>query len=66
VLFLVLVAWLLPKIWRALKRIARAIGKFFGGGKGPDRESNGPSPGSTRRDVLRSMYHDARGGPDSR
>jgi len=66
VLFLVLVAWLLPKIWRALKRVARAIGNFFAGGKGPDRGSGGQSRGSTRRDVLRALYHDARGGPDSR
>jgi len=66
VLFLVLVAWLLPKIWRALKRVARAIGNFFAGGKSPDRGSGGQSRGSTRRDVLRALYHDARGGPDSR
>ncbi len=30
VLFLVLVAWLLPKIWRGIKRVAGKIAGFFG------------------------------------
>ena len=33
VVFLVLLIWLLPKIWRGVKRIFRAIGKLFGAGK---------------------------------
>ncbi|MCB1785260.1 MAG: DUF4126 domain-containing protein [Gammaproteobacteria bacterium] len=33
VVFLVLVAWLLPKIWRAIKRAARALRRWFGGGE---------------------------------
>ncbi len=32
-LFLILAAWLLPKIWRALKRVWRAVGRFFSGAK---------------------------------
>ena len=70
VLFIILVAWLLPKIWRALKRVARAIGNFFRGGSpntssessgGTDRTaSTGATSGesSSRRDILREMYHD--------
>lgn len=29
-LFIVLVIWLLPKLWRGIKRVFRAIGRFFG------------------------------------
>lgn len=30
VLFIVFAIWLLPKLWQAIKAIARAIGRFFG------------------------------------
>ena len=33
VVFLILVAWLLPKIWRGVKALARRIRGFFGGTK---------------------------------
>ncbi|MET0082822.1 MAG: DUF4126 domain-containing protein [Sedimenticola sp.] len=58
VLFFALVIWLLPKIWRALKRIARAIGEFF---SGPKREENIPPPSSSERreEILQALYHDA-------
>ena len=58
-LFLVLVAWLLPKIWRALKRIARAVKRWFTGT--PDEP---PAHGAAeefehrRHDVLKELYHD--------
>ncbi|ABK43918.1 conserved hypothetical protein [Magnetococcus marinus MC-1] len=32
VLFLIFAAWLLPKIWGAIKRVFRWIGRLFGGG----------------------------------
>jgi len=58
-LFLLLVAWLLPRIWRALKRLARAVKRWFNGG--PEEET----PHSTaqefeqrRRNVLKELYHD--------
>ncbi len=57
VVFLVLVAWLLPKIWRALKRLARAIGDFFGRRRRSATEE-APS-GSSRRDILKALYQDA-------
>jgi len=58
VVFLLLVAWLLPRIWRALKRLARAIGDFFRGRRRapPDEPA---APGSTRQDILKSLYQDA-------
>jgi hypothetical protein len=34
-LFIALVIWLLPKIWRALKRLFQRIGRFFGGKQAP-------------------------------
>jgi hypothetical protein len=66
VLFILLVAWLLPKIWRALKRIFRAIGEFFGGRKKEEGvESTAPDTGGSRREeILRSLYHDANKGPE--
>jgi len=33
VVFLILVAWLLPKIWRGIKALARRVRGFFGGPK---------------------------------
>ncbi len=38
VVFVALVAWLLPKLWRAVKRLFQRIGRFFGGGK-PETEN---------------------------
>jgi len=52
--FILLSIWLLPRIWRALKHIAGAIGRFFGG-KGGETES---PPAGKRRDVLRELYRD--------
>ena len=56
VLFIILVAWLLPKIWRALKRIARAIGNFFSGKK--DTENAADTRPRSRQDILQQLYHD--------
>lgn len=57
VLFVLLVAWLLPRLWRALRRAARALGRWFGGG--PDGAAGGPrqeSFGARRRDVLEELH----------
>jgi hypothetical protein len=53
-IFLVLVAWLLPKIWRALKRVPHALGRWFRGAPAasPDRRDFG----ERRQDVLRQLY----------
>ncbi len=57
VLFLLLAAWLLPKLWRALKRAFHAMGGLFGRSR---REETGtPLPGPARGDILRALYHDA-------
>ncbi len=36
VLFLLLLFWLLPKLWRGIKRVFTAIGRFFNGSRQPD------------------------------
>ncbi len=62
VLFILLVVWMLPKIWRALKRVFRAIGEFFGGGKREEETSSAPpdpeASGNRRKDILQALYHD--------
>lgn len=57
IVFILLVAWLLPKIWRALKRVARAIGSFFSGGSKNSTTANDSSV-SSRGDILQKLYHD--------
>ncbi|MES0372377.1 MAG: DUF4126 domain-containing protein [Mariprofundaceae bacterium] len=42
VLFIVLVIWMLPKLWRGIKGLFRRIGRLFGGGK--DDESTTVKP----------------------
>jgi hypothetical protein len=62
VLFIALVIWLLPKIWRALKRIAHAVGSWF---RGERRDTDQAQPDSAagfeqrRREVLKQLYDDA-------
>lgn len=54
VLFILIVAWMLPKIWRAIKRIFRAIADFFRG-----KSASDSAPSSKRKELLHSLYHDA-------
>lgn len=61
-LFILIVIWLLPRIWRALKRIFRAIGEFLRG-KPETEPAPAAEPGSKREDLLRNLYHDADGPP---
>jgi len=53
-LFILLVIWLLPKIWRGIKRVFAAIGRFFRGNPpAPAGESAGVAPpaASERADI---------------
>ncbi len=64
-LFLVIVAWLLPKIWRAIRRAARALGRWFG----RDRAASAAPPEgfeARRHDVLEDLYRDADDGAQRR
>ncbi|MCU7929412.1 MAG: DUF4126 domain-containing protein [Candidatus Thiodiazotropha sp. (ex Codakia rugifera)] len=60
VIFVGIVLWLLPKIWRALKSLFRRIGALFEKEpttRGPEAETHSEKP-----DVLKSLYHTANGG----
>jgi hypothetical protein len=58
VLFLLLAAWLLPRIWQGIRRVARAIGRWFG--RDAAERSAGVPQG--RRDRVRTaLYGDADG-----
>ncbi len=54
VVFIILVVWLLPKIWRALKRLFHKLGELFSG-----RQKDARPPDRNRVDVLKSLYDDA-------
>ncbi len=43
VVFLLIVAWLLPKIWRAIGRAGHAVRRWFGGDTEPDARAGAPS-----------------------
>ena len=66
VLFLLLAIWLLPKIWRAIKRAAHAVRRWFGG-KSPTGVPEADGLDARRQDVLKALYQDdtdaAPGGP---
>jgi hypothetical protein len=61
--FIALVIWLLPKLWRALKRIAHAIGHWFRPSptERPPTEE-GTSFRSKRQALLQDLYGNARKG----
>jgi hypothetical protein len=58
VVFLLLVAWLLPKLWRAIRRALHAVGRWF---RAPTAESapDGHSGQTRRQAVLKDMYENA-------
>lgn len=59
--FIALVIWLLPKIWRALKRIARAIGHWFRPSPtGQPQAASGAPPASKRQQLLQELYDGAK------
>jgi len=68
VVFIGLAIWLLPKMWRVLKRIANKIGSWFGNKKSEPETENNPQAGfeatkgsvsETQPDLLQNMYSDA-------
>ncbi|MEW8228723.1 MAG: DUF4126 domain-containing protein [Candidatus Thiodiazotropha endolucinida] len=60
VLFVALVIWLLPKIWRALKSLFRRIGALFA--KEPPPADSAVGNQSEQPDVLKSLFHSANTG----
>ncbi len=57
-IFLLLIIWLLPKLWRALKRLFHGLGTLLGGHSQAKGESF-TAPSTKRGDILRALYHDA-------
>lgn len=62
VLFLALVIWLMPKLWRALRKLAHALGTWFGKKPPPSAETKDSPGGFTERrhQVLQELYRDAK------
>ncbi len=59
-LFVLTVIWLLPRLWRALRRAVHAVGRWFGRRRpSPSGEDSEPL-GERRQEVLKELY-----GPDS-
>ena len=58
ILFLLLAIWLLPKIWRAIRRAAGAIRRWFSGGT-PKNAESGEGLEARRQDVLKALYDDS-------
>ncbi|MEJ2463804.1 MAG: DUF4126 domain-containing protein [Candidatus Thiodiazotropha sp.] len=53
-IFVALVIWFLPKLWRALRRLFQRIGQFFGG-KG-ERPQEGLHTPEEREDEMRQLF----------
>jgi hypothetical protein len=58
-LFCLLMVWLLPRIWRALKLLAHKLAQFFSG-----QGQQAMPPNQSRADLLKSLYDDARKKPN--
>ena len=58
ILFTLIVIWALPRIWRTLKSLFQRLGAWISGRKGDPTPPD--IPGQTRRDILKTLYHDAR------
>lgn len=61
VLFIALVIWLLPKLWRAIKRVFGMIKRWFNGSSKTTHSTSAPENNSKnqRAESLRSLYHDS-------
>lgn len=57
VLFLLLVAWLLPRIWGVLKRTFRSLSNLFKGKDSVDPAA--PAADVKKVDILRSLYQES-------
>ncbi len=64
--FLALAIWLLPKLWRAIMRGARAVRRWFGGAPAAPDAQAPPGVSQRREAVLKDLYDDmpADRGPD--
>jgi hypothetical protein len=56
--FVLAVAWLLPRIWRAIRRAAHAVRHWFGGPASGDVPHAPEGIEGRRREVLQDLYRD--------
>lgn len=56
VLFMALVVWLLPRLWRAIKRIAAAVRRWLGGADKQQPPASDEGFSTRRANVLRELY----------
>ncbi|MAT50318.1 MAG: hypothetical protein CMK32_03930 [Porticoccaceae bacterium] len=66
VVFLALVIWLLPKLWRVAKRIVRKVGSWLGLVEQAPADSHAPDPPPATQAVSSPEAPDLRLGDDSR
>lgn len=57
-IFLVVIAWLLPKLWRAIKALFRKIGQWFSGKKAAETPADQNAP--PRSETLKALYKNAK------
>lgn len=66
-LFMMTVIWLLPRLWRALRRAAQAVGRWFGRPDRPSARGDAEPLGERRQDVLKALYgSDSPASPEDR
>jgi hypothetical protein len=64
--FLAIVAWLLPKIWRALGRAAHAVRRWLGAPAETGQAQVREGLGERRREVLQDLYPEDEAGSEAR
>ncbi len=61
-LFIILMIWALPRLWRAVRTIFRKLGEWFGGRRNEPAPQTGDQD-KPREDVLKALYRDAKDKP---
>jgi len=57
--FILLMVWLLPRIWRGIKLVTRKLGTLFGRIKAPDNNNSAPDPTDINTSELGSPPKDS-------
>ncbi len=62
ILFLLAAAWLLPRLWRAIKRAAHALHRWFGGRAATSGAARHEGLGERRRELVQELHREDNGG----
>lgn len=57
VVFILVITWALPRIWRAIAALFRRVGAWLRGRSAQRGEATAPE--RTRKEILQALYHDA-------